>query len=192
MKRTFLMITIFLVSAGVALGASRLSSVTATSTTTTAAYAIAVAQTRAKPVLMTMTITATDPLADVVILDGNGTETLTTAAISASATTFGVSSCTGLDETTTVVIGNSNGDTLEVASVSACNSTLVMTVSALTNAYRTKARVSEIDTLWSYSDVGAGTQVVDRNLIGYSGGPLVGQITAATGTATIDMTVDYR
>ena len=190
MKRLMFTTTIFLLSAGMAWGASQLVSVTATSTTTAAAYAVGIAQERAKPVLTTMTITATDPLADVVILDGNGTNTVSSAASSASATSITVGSCTGLNEATTVLISNSNGDTSEVVTVTACTSLSLK--GNITHAFRKRARVSELDTLWTYSDVGAGTQVVERNLVGYVSGPMVGQITAATGTAIIDLTVDYR
>ncbi len=190
MKRILLAGLILVVSVGVALGASRLSSVTATSTTTVAAYGIGIAQDRAKPVLMTLTITATDALADVVILDGTGVTTLTTAAISASATSADVTSCTGLTSATTVVISNSNGDTSEVIATTACTSLSLK--GTFVGAYRTRASIHEVDTLWTYSDVGTGTQFIARDLIGYVGGPLVGKITAATGTAIIDMTVDYR
>ncbi len=192
MKRFFLIGLILMVSVGVAIGAARLTTTSATSTTTTAAYAIAVANDRSKPVAVGITITATDALADVVILDGNGTKTMTTATLAASATSVGVSSCTGLNESTSVVIANSNGDTSEVLVVSGCTtSNLVFT--AASNTYRTDASIHEIDTLYTYSNVGTGTQTLQENfLIGYDGGPLVGKITAATGTATIVLTTDYR
>ncbi len=191
MKRFFLVGLILLVSAGVAFGAARLTTTSATSTTTTAAYAIAVANDRSKPVAVGITITATDALADVVILDGNGTTTMTSAASLASATSVGVSSCTGLNEATTVVIANSNGDTSEVVAITACTASSLK--GTFVSAYRTDASIHEIDTLYTYSNVGTGTQTLQENfLVGYDGGPLVGKITAATGTATIVLTTDYR
>lgn len=181
-----------MVSAGLVFGASRLTTSSATSTTTTAAYAIAIGHDRAKPVAVGITLTATDALADVLVMDGNGTTTLTSATLAAAAVSVGVSSCTGLNESTSVVIANSNGDTSEVLAVSSCTSSnLIFT--AASNTYRTKASIWEIDTLYTYSDIGVGTQILQKDfLVGYNGGPMLVKITAATGTATAVLTVDYR
>lgn len=180
------------VSAGLAFGAAQLVTTSATSTTTTPAYAIAVGQDFQKPILTGLTLTATDANADVVILDGNGTTTMTSAASSASATSVGVDSCTGLNEATTVVIANSNGDTAEVLTVTACT-TSSLKFSAATNAFRTQASIWEIDTLYTYTDIGEGDQqFIENSLTGYKGGPLVVKITAATGTATATLTTDWR
>ncbi len=193
MKRFLLVGIILMVSAGLVFGASRLVTSSATSTTTTPAYAIAVAQKLAKPIIATLTIRASDADADVVVMDGNGTVTVTSAALAATATSVTVGSCTGLNGSTQVVISDRDGTPSEVLAVSGCTgSNLVFT--AASNTYLTRATINEIDTLYTYSNVGLGTQTIvgDPFIVGFIGGPMVVKVTAATGTATVDLTVDYR
>jgi len=195
MKRYIGFIYVFmaLLSVWLALPASAAQIYTATVTATggTAEYAITPGY-GGIPVVTSLGWTVTDAAADVDIYIGTGTETMTSAAITATATTFAVGSCTGLNESTYVVIANQNGDTSEFATVSSCTGG-VLTTSALSNSYRTKASVFEMVSTYSFANVGIGSDQKQVIIKGYKDMPVVAKLSGVSGSSSIDfLTVEWR
>ena len=91
---------------------------------------------------------------DMLVYTGDSTETELANAESATATALTLDECGGLDDSDILVIMNTDGGTIEAVTMSACNDTTnVATVGALSNTYRSGAKVYEMKLLTTWADV---------------------------------------
>lgn len=107
---------------------------------------------------------------DVVIYQGDGTETTFSAAEAAGQTELSITECGGLDDNDYLVLMDPDGSPIEATKMSACNDTTnTATVSATQNAYVKGARVYEMVSAGNlYADIGTGETAKNGN-----GSPLV-------------------
>lgn len=139
------------------------------------------------PVITAINFTATNGTGDLTVYEGDDTEALCVAGKAASATTFVLDSCTGIDDTDVVVIVQRHAaSVMEAATVSSCNDTteLITLGAGTANAYNgTRGFVFyEMRALTTWADV--GTDAVSRTGDLWGGSlrnkPIAATLTAGT------------
>lgn len=155
MKRVMLIVTLLMLCAGVAFAGEFYTAPNSTSD--------AVLPKKAGwPTINSINFEATNATGDVIIYGGDNTSTLATVGKAATATTFAVTSCTGIDDADVVVIiqkqiAGSLDRVMEATVASACNDTTdIITVGSTANAYSGTNNFTfyEMQVVTTLSDVG--------------------------------------
>ena len=135
----------------------------------TAGYATA-PPLRGQPVIVALNTVGGAATADLIIYEGDETMALSVLGKAATATTFVLDSCTGIDDDDIVVIAQRNlYDTIEAAVVSACNDTTeTVTLAAGTaNAFNGTLGFEfyEMKVLTTWADVGTTRLDLEGDLL---------------------------
>jgi len=170
MRRFILGLIIVIVSAGLVFAGQYY---TASGTTAE----ISLPKERGWPTINAVSFTATNATGDVTVYGGDSTEVVISAGKAATATTFIVDTCVGMDDDDIIVIQQTpakltfSDPVLESASMSSCvGTTLVMTLAAGTaNDYNgtNGIKVYEMQPIAVLTDVGASE-------VNYTSGPIWG------------------
>jgi len=122
------------------------------------------------PTVYAINFTGGAATADLIFYQGDNTTALCSEGKAASATTFVLDSCTGIDDSDIVVIQQRHtGTPLEVATVSACDDTteIVTIASGTANAFNgTRGfQIFEMKTLTTWADVGTTRLNLEGRLV---------------------------